>query len=153
MYQRILVPVDGSTNAKRALQEAIKLANDTAELRLVYVVEESHSLDPIGYGAIDYAALLEAVRQTGKRTLAEAMGVVQKSGKTADTSLLEANGERISTMIGSAAKNWKADLIVIGTHGRSGLNRFLLGSVAEDVARSATVPVLLVHADPGSAGH
>ena len=54
-------------------------------------------------------------------------------------------------MIESAAKNWKADLIVIGTHGRSGLNRLLLGSVAEDVARSATVPVLLVHADPGSA--
>lgn len=151
MYQRILVPVDGSTNAKRALQEAIKLADGTAELRLVYVVEESHSLDPIGYGAIDYAALLEAVRQTGKRTLAQALEEVQKSGKTAETSLLEANGERISTMIGSAAKNWKADLIVIGTHGRSGLNRLLLGSVAEDVARSATVPVLLVHADPGSA--
>jgi len=151
MYQRILVPVDGSTNAKRALQEAIKLADGTAELRLVYVVEESHSLDPIGYGAIDYAALLEAVRQTGKRTLAQAMEEVQKSGMAAETSLLEANGERISTMIESAAKNWKADLIVIGTHGRSGLNRLLLGSVAEDVARSATVPVLLVHADSSSA--
>jgi len=149
MYQRILVPVDGSTNAKRALQEAVMLADGTAKLHLVYVVEESHSLDPIGYGAIDYAALLEAVRQTGKRTLAQALEEVQKSGKTAETSLLEANGERISTMIGSAAKNWKADLIVIGTHGRSGLNRLLLGSVAEDVARSATVPVLLVHADPG----
>jgi nucleotide-binding universal stress UspA family protein len=130
MYQRILVPVDGSATAKRALQEAVKLAEDGARLRLVYVVEESYSLDPVGYGAIDYSALLEAVRQTGERTLGQAAEEAHKSCMTAETALLEASGERISSVIKSEADNWKADLIVIGTHGRSGLNQWLLGSVA-----------------------
>ena len=151
MYQRILVPIDGSAAAQRAVQEAVKLASDGVKLRLVYVVEESHSLDIIGYGAIDYSALLEAVRQTGERVLATAAEEALKLGITVETGLLEAPGERISSVIGGEADNWKADLITIGTHGRSGLNRLLLGSVAEEVVRSASVPVLMVHADLSSA--
>ncbi|MGA7749085.1 MAG: universal stress protein [Gallionella sp.] len=151
MYQRILVPIDGSATAVRALQEAIKLAAGKAQLRLVYVVEESHSLDAEAYAFIDYSALLEAVRQTGERTLAQAAEEVRRSGMTAETVLLDASGERISRVIDGEAINWKADLIVIGTHGRSGLNRLLLGSVAEDVVRGASVPVLLVRAALSSA--
>ena len=151
MYQRILVPVDGSATAKRALQEAVKLSGGKAKLRLVYVVEESYALDATGYAFIDYSALLEAVRQTGERTLAQAAEEAHQSGMMAETTLLEASGERISRVIEGEANNWKADLIVIGTHGRSGINRMLMGSVAEEVVRGASVPVLMVHADLSSA--
>ena len=147
MYQRILVPIDGSATSERALQEAIKLAAGKAQLRLVYVIEEAYPLDAEGFAFIDYAALQEAVRKTGERALAQAAEKARNSGVTAQTALLEANGERVASVIDGEALNWPADLIVIGTHGRSGLSRLLLGSVAEDVVRGASVPVLLVRAE------
>jgi len=151
MFKRILVPIDGSAAAQCAVQEAFKLASDGVKLRLVYVVDESHSLDLIGYRTIDYSALIDAVRKTGGRVLATAAEEALKLGITVETGLLEEPGERISSVIGGEADNWKADLITIGTHSRSGLNRLLLGSVAEEVLRSASVPVLMVHADLSSA--
>jgi nucleotide-binding universal stress UspA family protein len=147
MYQRILVPIDGSVTAERALQEAIKLAAGKAQLRLVYVIEQVYPLDTEGYAFIDYVALQEAVRQTGERTLAQAAEKVRRSGMTAETALLDVPGERVASVIDGEALNWRADLIVIGTHGRSGLSRLLLGSVAEGVVRGASVPVLLVRAE------
>jgi len=147
MYQRILVPIDGSATSERSLQEAIKLADGKAQLRLVYVIEEVYQLDAVGFGYIDYAALHEEVRKTGERALAQAAEKVQRSGMTAETALLEVLGRRVADVIDSDALDWKADLIVIGTHGRSGLNRLLLGSVAEDVVRGTSVPVLLVRAE------
>lgn len=147
MYQRILVPIDGSTTSGRALQEAIKVAAGKAQLRLVYVIEEAYPLDAEGLAFIDYAALLEALRKTGERALAQAAEKVRKSGVTAETALLEAKGDRAAKVIDSDALKWQADLIVIGTHGRTGLSRLLLGSVAEGVVRGASVPVLLVRAE------
>ena len=148
MYQRILVPIDGSAAAEHALQEAIKLAAGKAQLRLVYVIEEkTYPLDAEAYAFIDYAALQEAVRHTGERALAQAAEKVRRSGMTAETALLDVPGERVASVIDSEALNWAADLIVISTHGRSGLSRLLLGSVAEDVVRGASVPVLLVRTE------
>lgn len=147
IYQRILVPIDGSATSERALQEAIRLAEGKAQLRVAYVLEEIFPLDTEGYAFIDYAALQEAVRHTGERTLAQAAEKVRQSGMTAETALLDAKGERIAGVIKDDALHWRADLIVIGTHGRSGLSRLLLGSVAEGVARDAPVPVLLVRAE------
>lgn len=146
MYQRILVPIDGSATAHLALQEAIKLAAGKAQMRLIYVIEETYPLDAEGYAFIDYSALQEAVRKTGERALVQAAEIVRESGVTEEAALLDAAGERVATVIDREALNWKADLIVIGTHGRSGLSRLLLGSVAEEVVRGAPVPVLLVHA-------
>ncbi|OFZ67534.1 MAG: universal stress protein [Betaproteobacteria bacterium RBG_16_56_24] len=147
MYQRILVPIDGSATSGRALQEAIKLAAGKAQLRLVYVIEETYPLDAESVAFIDYAALQEALRKTGERALAQAAKKVRKSGVTAETALLEAKGERAAKVIDGDAMKWQADLIVIGTHGRSGLSRLLLGSVAEGVARGASAPVLLVRTE------
>ena len=147
MYQRILVPIDGSLTSTRALQEAIKLAAGKAQLRLIYVIEEGYALDAEGYAFIDYAALQEAFRQTGERALAQAAEEVRRSGMTAETAVLDVPGEHTSKVIDNDAQSWDADLIVIGTHGRSGLGRLLMGSVAENVVRGASVPVLLVRAD------
>lgn len=147
MYQRILVPVDGSATSGQALREAIKLAAGKAQLRLVHVIEEIYPLDTEGYAYIDHIALQEAVRHTGERVLAQAAKEAQRLGVTAETVLLEAGGERVADVIDGEAKNWPADLIVIGTHGRSGLSRLLLGSVAEGVARGTSVPVLLIRSE------
>jgi len=147
IYRRILVPIDGSATSERALQEANRLADDQSQLRLVYVLEEIFPLDTEGYDFIDYTTLQEAVRLTGERTLAQATEKARQSGRTAETALLAASGERIATVIKDDARQWQADLIVIGTHGRSGLSRLLLGSVAEGVVRGASVPVLLVRAE------
>lgn len=146
IYRRILVPIDGSATAERALQEAIRLADGQSRLCLVYVLEEVFPLDTEGYAFIDYTALQEAVRLTGERALAQAAERVRQSGMTAETALLETKGERIASVIEGESRQWQADLIVIGTHGRSSLSRLLLGSVAEGVARGASVPVLLVRA-------
>ena len=147
MYQRILVPIDGSETSRRALQEAIKLGDSAAQLRLVYVVEEIYSHATEGYDFIDYDALQKAARSTGERMLAQAAEKVQQSGKRAEVALIETNGQRIASVIEAEAKRWQADLIVIGTHGRSGLSRLLMGSVAEGVVRLASVPVLLIRAE------
>ncbi len=147
MYQRILVPIDGSATSERALQEAIKLAAGKAQLRLIYVIEEGYPLDAEGYAFIDYATLQEAFRKTGERALAQAADIVRKSGMTAETAVLDVPGKHTSSVIDNDALSWKANLIVIGTHGRSGIGRLLMGSVAENVVRGASVPVLLVRAD------
>ena len=147
MYQRILVPVDGSDTSELALSEAIKLADGKAIFRLVYVIEEIYPLDAEGYAFINYDALREAVKHTGQRVLAQAEKKVRQSGAKVETALLEAGGLRIAGMIDEEAKNWSAELIVLGTHGRSGLSRLLLGSVAEGVVRGTSVPVLLIRGE------
>lgn len=146
MYQRILVPIDGSSTSDRALLEAIKLIDaQPAELRLVHVVDDLPFLDAEGY--VDYAELRELTRKIGERALSKAEEVARQADITVETTLLEANGERIARVIDAEASRWSADLIVIGTHGRSGFNHLLFGSVAEGVVRGASVPVLLVRSE------
>lgn len=143
MYQHILVPVDGSTTSDRALQEALKLAKQQgAQLRLIYVVEDI--LFPDNEAYFDYAALQEVVKRNGENMLEHAKTAAQQAGIEAETMLLEMAGERIASVIVAEAQRWPADLIVIGTHGRSGFNRLLFGSVAEGVVRTAQTPVLLI---------
>lgn len=97
-------------------------------------------------GYVIYAELQEAVRSNGRKILAQARNVVQEAGMTAEIKLLEAGGERIANVILAEAKRWSADLIVIGTHGRSGFSKLIFGSVAEGVVRTSHIPVLLIRA-------
>jgi nucleotide-binding universal stress UspA family protein len=146
MYKRILVPIDGSSTSDRALQEAIKLIDaQPVQLRLVHVIDDLQFLNAEGY--VDYAELRELTRKIGERALARAEKIARQADITVDTSLLEANGERIAHVIDAEATSWAADLIVIGTHGRSGFSHLLFGSVAEGVVRGASVPVLLVRSE------
>ncbi len=146
MYKRILVPIDGSSTADRALHEAIKLIDEQpALLRLVHVVDDLQFLDAEGY--VDYAALRDLTRQIGERALERAREIAQQADITVETSLLDAAGERIARVIDAEALSWGADLIVIGTHGRAGFDHLLFGSVAEGVVRGSSVPVLLVRSE------
>lgn len=146
MYQRILVPIDGSATSTLALQEVSKLAKQhSTQVELVYVMTDIHLMDANSY--INYDEMKESLERTGRRILAEAQTLMQQAGVAAEVKLLEAGGERIAGVILEEARRWSAELIVIGTHGRSGFSRVLFGSVAEGMVRMAHIPVLLIRGD------
>lgn len=146
MYQRILVPIDGSAISDQALNEVIKFAQQqNAQIELVHVLEDIWYFDDENY--VNYSELVDSMNRTGEKILAQAKNKIQQAGIRCDSKLLEAQGERIANVIVNEAENNLADLIIIGTHGRSGFSRLLLGSVAEGVVRGAHIPVLLIRAD------
>lgn len=146
MYQNILVPVDGSPTSDRALQEALKLAKQqNAQLALIHVLEDVWYVDNESY--LNYAELQKLQRISSEKILAQAEKSVRQAGMNATVKSLETRGERTANMIIAEAKRCSADLIVIGTHGRSGFNHLLFGSVAEGVVRMAHVPVLLIRGE------
>jgi len=144
MYQRILVPIDGSHTSTLGLQEAIRIAIDQrARLRIIHVVDElvvAQNFD----GFINTGDLLGALRDAGKKALQNALALARKHDLKAESALFESLGGRISEIVVKEAKKWRADLIVMGTHGRRGVTRMVLGSDAEAILRTTPVPVLLV---------
>lgn len=153
MYQRILVPIDGSATSSRGLDEAIKLARLTgAELRLVHVVDEL--LFATGFET--YAAYANDVvpymRQAGGKILQDGKDRVEKAGLKVDTLLFEGVATRLAEVVRDQVGTWSADLVVIGSHGRRGIGRALMGSDAEQVVRTAPVPVLVVRAPESTGG-
>ena len=144
MYQRILVPVDGSHTSTLGLQEAIRIAIDQrARLRLISVVDEFVIAQNFE-GLINAGEIIDTLRDAGKKALKNALALVHQHDLKVEGSTFETVGDRVSDLIVHEAKKWKADLIVMGTHGRRGFNRMVLGSDAEGVLRTAPVPVLMV---------
>jgi nucleotide-binding universal stress UspA family protein len=148
MYRRILVPIDGSPTSMQGLNEAIRLAADQrARLHVLYVVDELivvQSLD--AFGVPNTGDLIEGLRQAGREALAAAEALTRRRRVKADLRMLDSRTLRVCDVIVDEAKKWRADLIVMGTHGRRGVTRMLLGSDAEGVLRATPVPVLLVRA-------
>lgn len=146
MYKKILVPVDGSPTSIRGLQEAIKLAkNQGAALQLIHVVDEL-LLDSPYFPGIDHEVYRQSRREGGQRLLSQMQAIAREHGIEADGLLRETVGGRAADLIVEAARSWPADLIVMGTHGRRGVQRLLMGSDAGVVVHLAPVPVLLVRA-------
>jgi nucleotide-binding universal stress UspA family protein len=150
MYGKILVPVDGSEASTLGLNEAIAIAKSQgSQIRLVHIVNE-FILD-YTYSPCLYATnLIETLRNGGRKILDLAETVVQRQGIAPECVLLESIGGQAADLIIAQAKEWSADLIVMGTHGRRGLARVAMGSDAEEVVRASTVPVLLVRSTPQS---
>lgn len=146
MYSRILVAIDGSPGSAHALQHAVGLAKGlSASLRIIHVID----IGLLPYGpelSIDIDALLDARYAAAEKILAAARDSVQAPELEVETRLLDTATpvQHVAAAIAEAAASWTADLLVLGTHGRRGVERWLLGSVAEGVARRSTVPVLLV---------
>jgi nucleotide-binding universal stress UspA family protein len=159
MYNRILVPVDGSDDAVRALMQALVIcrlvrpraagdaggassrqpipepaspnpeASVPAALRLLYVLDD----------ALDQSELIDE----GNTVLAAAVDLAWEGGVAAEQAMVPAAGRTLAATILADAREARADLIVIGTHGRKGLRRAIVGSVAEGVIRDSPIPVLL----------
>lgn len=146
-YKRILVPVDGSATANAGLREAIALAKDQgAELQLVHVVDR-HSLVMMGGEALVHMdEMVAGLTRAGRTVLRKAEAAAKKGGVRVSTVLLETVTGPAADPIVQQAKKWRADAMVIGTHGRRGIRRLLMGSDAEQIVRSSPVPVLLVRA-------
>lgn len=151
MYTRVIVPLDGSAVAEQVLPEATELAKlSGAEVHLVRVVD-SRTLEQLGgegmmWDAGTITSLLDEEEQAAVAYVKEVAGRLKSENVEATTEVRR--GPVVSSLL-AATKT--GDLIAITTHGRSGLKRWFLGSVAEDLVRRAPVPVLVVRArdEPG----
>ncbi|BCQ28983.1 universal stress protein (plasmid) [Caballeronia sp. NK8] len=145
MYTRILAPIDGSVTSAHAFDEAVKVARaNGAELQPLYVVD----LQPIAYDAAAtfYPDLREALLGEGRRLGAQAVDRMSREGVKGSPRIseVELTGDDIAQRILHCAEDFGADLVVMGTHGRRGWRRLVLGSVAERFMRIARCPVMLV---------
>jgi nucleotide-binding universal stress UspA family protein len=144
VYKRILVPVDGSSTSMAGLNEAVRLAkNQGAKLKLLHIVDELMIFGSSEAG-FDIEPVIESMKRGGKRVLDRAAKLAAARGIRPETELWENATSRVADVLVARAKRWRADLIVMGTHGRRGVNRMLLGSDADLVVRNSPVPVLLV---------
>lgn len=138
---RILVPTDGSTCSEKAVAYAGNLAKKlAAEVHVLFVAETNYS-GPWFYLLLD-EDVCEKVKARGREIADKAAQSLRRRGVASTETHVEEGhpGEVISEM----ASRLRADLIVMGTHGRRGLERALMGSVAREVANTASVPLLLV---------
>ncbi|HDR9799819.1 universal stress protein [Burkholderia cenocepacia] len=150
MYKRIFVGLDGSPSARLALNEAIRIATASGgEVTCAYVVEHRPQLVDVDAG---FAAERDgdvAATDAATPVLDHAKAVLAQQHVRGTVRALDAYGEDIATVLMRTAAEADADLIVMGTSGRHGLRRLLLGSVAESLLRAADRPVLLVrHGEP-----
>ena len=143
MYERILVAIDASEPSKVALQTAIALAKaDGAALAIVTVHDElfvEGSAAPEDFSEV--ATLIEIDERDGKTLLEHARSAAGTAG-VSDVTVRLLDGEPATNIV-DAARAHRADLIVVSTHGRTGLARFFVGSVAEHVIRHAPCSVLV----------
>lgn len=141
MYKNILIPTDGSEIAEQAVEHGIKLARALdAKVYGLYVIDIS------AFAGIPTEAVWESMRvlleEEGKKALASVEELAKKLDVEHETIIRE--GIPAEEIV-SVAKEKGVDLIVMGTAGRTGLDRFLLGSVAEKVVRTSSCPVMVVH--------
>jgi nucleotide-binding universal stress UspA family protein len=144
--KRIMVPLDGSPTARQALALAAELATQAhAELTLIQAIAptiESYPL-PLGQPMTQYSVILPALRAKAAKDLDSAANELRAQGLHVET--LVEDGYAAEVIVDEADKH-KIDLIVMATHGYSGLRRWALGSIADKVLHAATTPLLLIRA-------
>jgi nucleotide-binding universal stress UspA family protein len=141
--RRILFAVDGSEQATQALRYGARFTTPDASVRAIYVVDRSVRLSDL----VPIDVLEDAFVDEGERALAAAGHLLSDVSGRSGTELVRTGrtGDDIAHAIVREAASWQADMIVMGSHGRRGMVRWMLGSVAERVARLTPVPLLLVH--------
>jgi nucleotide-binding universal stress UspA family protein len=144
MYRRILVPVDGSETAERGLQEALGLAKVCgASLVLLHVVEYYPMMMEMATSTT-WEQVSSDLREHGRRVLERAHDAATAAGLASESHLEDAAAARVCDVIVDQAREHRCDLVVMGTHGRRGVQHAIIGSDAERVIRMSPVPLLLV---------
>lgn len=144
IYQCILAPIDGSETAECGMREAIRIAKDQqAQLRFLFIVDAPRMVTYYGATAL-LEDMLTGAREHGAEVLEQAVQAAREHGVQAESVIVESTAERVSHHILEHVRQWAADLVVIGTHGRRGISHLVMGSDAEEVVRLSPVPVLLV---------
>jgi nucleotide-binding universal stress UspA family protein len=148
MFKTILVALDGSATSNAGLRSALELAADQqARLVGLHVIDDASMAVNLegGYLPASYVdTLYDSLRRNGQAILMKAQAVARAAGIDMVPILIESRGQTVANAILAQARKTKADVIVIGTHGRRGVARILMGSDAEQVLREARVPVLVV---------
>jgi nucleotide-binding universal stress UspA family protein len=145
-FNSVLVPYDSSEPARAALAQALVLLQPGARLTIVTVVDEAPVMSEAGAGMVVYdpTEMLEALEEEGRNRLADALSRCAAANVTPLTELAH---EQPVPAILAAAKAHECDLIVMGTHARTGVARLFLGSTTEGVLRWSEVPVLTIRAE------
>ncbi len=145
MYQRILMPTDGSGCARNAMRKGLELAKQLgAEVTFIHVLENPLVAGYAAPEALPYSAqLYQDLKQAGREILDEALAEAEEVGVKAEAELIE--NRRPADAIHDAEENH--DLVVMGTHGRRGVDRWMFGSVAEAALRRAAKPFLVIRQD------
>jgi nucleotide-binding universal stress UspA family protein len=145
MNQSIFVAIDGSSTANKALDQAIALAQVLkSRLCISFVTDEADLMQHgMGLGSfINVGKIKEEIRTGANKMLDEA--VARATGCQAERLLIESSNRRVAEAIADAATSWGADLLVVGAHGVSGIERLLVGSVAEKLTRICPMSLLIV---------
>jgi len=143
VFEHITVPVDGSATSERGVAFALELARDGGRVSFCSVVDPMLAFAPAAYGvAVDPGPMIEVLDEDADIFCRSARDEAAKSAIAADTSVLHG---LCAEEIESFAEQNASDAIVIGTHGRSGIARAMLGSVAEGILRNMQIPVVAVH--------
>ncbi|EMA48122.1 universal stress protein [Halococcus salifodinae] len=146
MFNRVLLPTDGSDAVTPAVETAIDIAETYgAKLHVLFIVDPPSSVSSTSDGFTGLDNLLDGLEEEGQH----ATGKVADKAKDSDieTETAVRRGNPHDDILTYATENEIA-LIVMGTHGRTGVKRALLGSVTEDVVRHSEIPVLTVHREP-----
>ncbi|MDD3267350.1 MAG: universal stress protein [Burkholderiales bacterium] len=143
MFNKVYVPIDNTDISDRVLNEAIDLVKSTgAKLRVTHVV----NLEQITFGVelIGVAELKEALVNIGNNLLDGVKTKLQESGVTGEVKLIENFGSDIATLIVDDAKEFGADLFVLGSHHLGSFSHFITGGIAEDISQDSDIPILLI---------
>jgi nucleotide-binding universal stress UspA family protein len=144
MFKSILIPVDSSSCSDKALTEGAKLAKTLgANIVILCVIQNPVVLYGMGDAVAYQDELYDSLRKQVEGVLANAKKVVRQTGVNVQSLLFE--GTRPADVI--LQEHLNHDLIVMGTHGRKGMSRWFMGSVAEGVLRRAQKPCLIVHSE------
>lgn len=146
MFDRILVPTDGSDPATSAVEMALGLAEThSAVLHVLYIVDQPTSVSGMGEGFSGLDDLMDALEEKGQQAT---KAIVERAReRDIETTAAVRRGNPHDDIL-AYGNDQDIDVIVIGTHGRTGVKRALLGSVTEDVVRHSDIPVLTVHREP-----
>ena len=145
MYKRILCPVDGSETSNYGVSEAIALAKGQGAIMLFFHIIDDYIPIVDGLGSLPHVNVSDVLLSNAKMVLKKANDEAESHGVKAETKMIKVFSGNLADIIVNEAKDWDADIIVMGTHGLRGFDRLVMGSDAESVVRTSPVPVMLLN--------